>query len=251
MDSIQFDFYDGDRLMRTLKYKTPEKAGFHRIYWGMDEKGPDRASRTIQKNKMESGGMDVKPGTYTIKMSFGNVTDEARIIVKSDPRLPENTAAINEVYTTGKSIEKMSQTAADAVKQLVASKTVADNYSKDLKALDEKKYKDQIKASKDMVKQIDSVIALYLGTVDKRQGITRNPEITVMQRIGTARRYINSRKTGITKTERDLIEYAEAELKSALDKTNSFFTKDWKTYREAIEKLDSSPFKEIKTFSFK
>ena len=144
----------------------------------------------------------------------------------------------------------MSQTAADAVKQLVESKNVAEAYSKKLKALDEKKYKDQIKASAAMVKQVDSVIALYLGTVDKRQGITRNPEITVMQRIGMARRYTNSRKTGITKTERDLIEYAEAELKSALDKTNSFFTKDWKAYREAIEKLDDSPFKDVKTFSF-
>ena len=250
MDSIQFDFYDGDRLVRTLKYKTPEKAGFHRIYWGMDEKGPDRASRTIQKNKKESGGMDVKPGAYAIKMSFGNVTDEARIMVKSDPRLPENTAAINEVYTTGKSIEKMSQTAADAVKQLVESKTVAEKYSKDLKVLDEKKYKDKIKASKDMVKQVDSVIALYLGTVDKRQGITRNPEITVMQRIGMARRYTNSRKTGITKTEQDLIQYAEAELKSALEKTNAFFSDKWKVYRGTIEKLNVSPFKETESFSF-
>ncbi|MGI9552716.1 MAG: WD40/YVTN/BNR-like repeat-containing protein, partial [Aurantibacter sp.] len=32
-DSVQFQFFDGDRLIRTLKYKTPEKAGFHRIYW--------------------------------------------------------------------------------------------------------------------------------------------------------------------------------------------------------------------------
>ena len=37
-DSVQFDFYDGQRLIRSLKYKTPEKAGFHRIFWGMDEK---------------------------------------------------------------------------------------------------------------------------------------------------------------------------------------------------------------------
>ncbi len=248
-DSIQFDFYDGDRLLRTLTYKTPEKAGFHRIYWEMDEKGPDRPSRSISKKKEESGGMNVKPGDYTIKMSFGKVTDEARITVAPDPRLPVNNTATNEVYTTGKTIEKMTQTAADAVKQLVESKTVAEKYGKDLKELDEKRYKDQIKASTAIVKQIDSVIALYLGAVDKRQGITRDPEITVMQRIGTARSYTNSRKTGITQTERDLIRYAQAELKSALDKTNSFFNEDWKAYRDTIEKLDVSPFKETKRFS--
>jgi hypothetical protein len=250
MDSIQFDFYDGDRMIRTLKYKTPEKAGFHRIYWRMDEKGPDRPSRTIRKSKRESGGMDVKPGTYTIKMSFGEITDEAMITVASDPRIPVNTAAINEVYTTGKSIEKMSQTAADVVKQLVESKMVAEKYSKDLKTLDDKKFKDQIKASKTIVKEIDSVIALYLGTVDKRQGITRNPEITVMQRIRGASYYTSTRKTGITKTERDLIKYAEDELKTALGKTNAFFNEKWKPYRERMEKMEVSPFKETKTFSF-
>ncbi len=250
-DSIQFDFYDGNRLIRTLKYKTPEKAGFHRIYWGMDEKGPDRPSRTISKSKNESGGIDVKPGTYKVKMSFGNLTDETTVQVKSDPRLDVNSASISEVYETGKSIEKMTQIAADAVKQLVESKTVAEKFSKELKEKDEKKYKDQIKASNDIIKEIDSVIALYLGKDDKRQGITRNPEITVMQRIQNANRYAGSRKNGITKTERDLIKYAEDELKMALDKTNSFFGDKWKAYRESIESLDVSPFKETETFRLK
>jgi photosystem II stability/assembly factor-like uncharacterized protein len=248
-DSIQFDFYEGDRLIRTLKYKTPEKAGFHRIYWNMDEKGPDRPSRKIVKNKKEPGGVDVKPGSYNIKMHFGELTDETTITVKSDPRLNVNTASITEVYKTGKEIEKMTQSAADAVSQLVESKVIAEKYSKELKEMDEKKFKDQIKVSKDIVKQIDSVVALYIGKVDKRQGITRNPEITVMQRIGNASYYSSTRKNGITKTERDLIKYAKDELKMALNKTNSFFTDKWKAYRESIESLEVSPFKETVRFN--
>ena len=50
-DSIMFQFYEGDRLIRTIKHKTPEKAGFHRLYWRMDEKGPDRPSRKISKRQ--------------------------------------------------------------------------------------------------------------------------------------------------------------------------------------------------------
>ncbi len=249
-DSIQFDFYDNDRLIRTLKYKTPEKAGFHRFYWGMDEKGPDRPSRKINKKKKESGGMNVKPGTYKVKMSFGDISEEQMITVKSDPRLNINKAAIDEIYETGKTIEKMTQTAADAVQQLVESKIVANEFSKELKELDDEKYKEQIKASKDIVKEIDTVIALYLGKVDKRQGITRNPEITVMQRIRNANYYTNTRQNGITKTERDLIKYASDELKSALSKTNSFFTDKWNGYRKTMEALEVSPFKETKQFSF-
>lgn len=247
-DSIRFEFFDGNRLIRTLKYKTPKKAGFHRIYWGMDEKGPNRPSRTIRKSTREPGGQDVKPGTYTVKMHYGDLTEETKITIKSDPRLKVSSAATNEVYTAVKQLSGLTQTAADAVKQLVESKNTAKKYQKELRDLDKKRFKDQIKASKDIVKEIDSIIAIYIGKEDKRQGITRNPEITVMQRIGTASNYSRSRKTGITKTERQLIQFAQDELKKALDKTNTFFSGKWNTYKSAMEALEVSPFKDVKTF---
>ncbi len=247
-DSIAFNFYDGDRLIRTLKYKTPEKAGFHRIYWRMDEKGPDRASRKVSKRKSEPSGVSVKPGTYKIVISYGEATDETMIEVKSDPRLNVSTASINEVYETAKKLEGYAQTAADAVKQLAESKAVAEQTQKELKELDKEKYKDQIKASADIVKEIDTVMALYLGKVDKRQGITRNPEITVMQRIGVASGYVESRQTGVTATEKQLVKHAEEELAKALEATNTFFDDKWKNYKVSIEQLDNSPFKETKKF---
>lgn len=248
-DSVQFNIYDGNRLIRTLKYKTPDKKGFHRMYWGLDEKGPDRPARKISKQKNERGGATVKPGTYKVKVTFGKSTDSTMVTVKTDPRLNMSTASINEVYQARKQLEQYTQTAADAVKQLVESKDLANKLQKEMKDLDEEKYKDQIKASKEITKQIDSVVALYIGKEDKRQGITRNPEITVMQRIGTATRYVATRKTGLTQTEKDLISYAKDELETALEKTNSFFNEDWKPYKATIENLDLSPFKETKTFT--
>ena len=248
-DSVQFEFLNGDKVIRTLKFKTPEKAGFHRIYWRMDEKGPDRPSRKISKNKNERSGRSVKPGTYKVIMSFGAISDETTITVKSDPRLDVNIDAKNEVYNASGKLATMTQTAADAVKQLVESKNIATKYSKELKELDKKKYKDQIKASTAIIKQLDSVIALYIGKVDKRQGITRNPEITVMQRIGNASRYTRSRQSGLTSTEQTLMKFAEDELKTALTKTNTFFSDKWKIYKETIENLEVSPFKETKSFS--
>ncbi len=248
-DSIQFEFLMGDKVIRTLKYKTPEKAGFHRIYWGMNEKGPDRPSRKISKRKNERGGRSVKPGTYTVRMTYGNLTDETNIEVKSDPRLNVDMNSINEIYEASGKISQMTQTAADAVKQLVESKNVANLYSKNLKEIDKEKYKNQIKTSKDIVKAIDSVVALYLGKVDKRQGITRNPEINVMQRLGNAGYYAETRPSGLTETEQNLIKFAATDLKNALDKTNTFFNEKWKAYREKIESLEVSPFKETKKFS--
>ncbi|MEM7487442.1 MAG: hypothetical protein AAF348_19735, partial [Bacteroidota bacterium] len=166
----------------------------------------------------------------------------------SRPERSGPTAVISQVYNTGKKLEGFTQKAADAVKQLVESKDLANKFQKELKELDKEQYKEQITSSKDIVKQIDSITALYLGKDDKRQGITRNPETTVMLRINTARRYVGSRKTGMTKTENNLMQFAEEELNSALEKTNTFFNTDWKVYRESIESLDVSPFKETKEF---
>lgn len=248
-DSIFFNFYDGDKLIRTLKYKTPKKAGFHRIYWGLDEKAPDSPSRTIVKNPRESGGLTVKPGTYKVVAHYGQFKDSTSVTVKTDPRLNISLASINEVYATGKKLDGYTQTAADAVKQLVENKNLANKFQKELKELDKEKFKDQIEASKNIVKEIDSVIALYLGKEDKRQGITRNPEPSVVQRLNTAGSYVGSRQSGITETEKRLVRFAEDELKSALDKTNTFFNEKWKPYRESIEAIDVSPFKETETFS--
>ena len=248
-DSIQFDIYDGERLIRSLKYKTPEKAGFHRIYWRMDEKGADRPSRKVSTKKNESGGVDVKPGTYTIKMHYGDLMEESEISVKSDPRLNISTAAVDAVYENGKLLESYMQKAADAVEQLVQSKVVADQFQKDLKNRDEKKYKDHIDASKEIVKQIDTVMALYLGKEDKRQGITLDTTTTVMDRIYTASGYVGSRKTGMTATETQLMRFAKQELEAALTKTNTFFTTKWNDYKSKMENLELSPFKEVETFS--
>ena len=108
---------------------------------------------------------------------------EQMITIKSDPRLNISQANIDQVYTASKQLEGMRQVAADAVKQLIESKGIADDYTKLLSKLDKKTYEDQIKSSKEITKSIDSLVAIYLGKVDKRQGITRNPEENVMQRF--------------------------------------------------------------------
>lgn len=247
-DSVFVRIYEQDRLIRTLKYKTPDSAGLHRVYWRLDEAGPDRPSRTLQERKTEPGGVDVRPGTYKVVISLGEVTDQTQLVVESDPRLEVTTAAMEARYTYAKKLDTYMQTSADAVKQLAESKKVAESYAKDLKALDKEKYKAQIKASREISTEIDTLLATYIGKEDKRQGITRNPEMTVTRRIYNAYGYVQSRPNGMTSTEQQLIEYAERDLKEALAETNAFFANDWKTYQAEMEGLDLSPFKETETF---
>ena len=247
-DSIKLEIFEGSRLIRTLKQKAPKENGIHRMYWYMNEKGADRPSRKIRKRSFESGGVSVKPGIYNLKMHFGDQTSKSTIKVEFDPRLEMSSKAITEIYNTSKDLEKDQQLMADIVKQLVESKQTATTFKKDLTKEDKKKYKDQIKLSKDIITKIDKLIAVYIGSVDKRQGITRNPEVTVNRRYFSARRYVGSRFGHLTSTEERLISQFKKAFNDAVKKTNSFFETDWKTYKTTLETIRISPFKEIQKF---
>ena len=247
-DSIYMKIYDGTRLIRSLKKKIPDSTGIYTWQWYMDEAGVERPSRKIRERKNEPGGTSVKPGIYRIELQYMDKTSTASVTVESDPRLDVSAKSINESYSASKQLEQLTQTAADAVEQLVKSKNTAEELSEKLKKEDDKKFKVEIKASKEIVKKIDSLIALYLGKEDKRQGITRNPEVTVMQRLGTANWYSRSRPNGMTQTENTLIQHAQDQLNDALKETNSFFVTDWVEYKSKLERVEISPFKEIITF---
>ena len=248
-DSLTLKLYDGNRLIRTLKTKAPKENGIRKWTWYMDEAGVDRPSRKIRKRNQESGGVSVKPATYKAVLHYGDQTSETTIKVESDPRLEVSQKNIDEIYTASKRLEQFQQTAADAVKQLTESKTIANKYKSDLTKLDKEKYKDDIKRSKDIVKTIDSLLDKYLGKVDKRQGITRSPEVTPLQRLDTARGYINGSQNGLTTTESTLIKHAKDALNELFTTTNGFFDKEWKNYQDKMTEIKTNPFNEVKTFS--
>jgi len=247
-DTIYMKIYDGKRLIRSLKRKVPDSSGIYKWTWRMDESGGDRPSRTLRKRKWEPGGASVKPGTFRIEMENNGTTTSTTIKVESDPRIDVPQKAITESYNASKQIEQMTQTAADAVKQLVESKMASETFSKNLKKEDKKKYKEELKEAKEINEKIDELIALYIGKVDKRQGITRNPEVTVMNRIGSASWYSGTRPDGLTQTERTLIQHATKDLNDALSKTNDFFTKEWAAYTAKMKAISLPTFKETKTF---
>jgi len=182
-------------------------------------------------------------------MTFGDVVSEQNIKVEFDPRLQISQTAIHQKYEASKELENYQQKIADVVKQLVESKNTATSIKNELSKEDKKKYKDAIKSSEDIIKKIDDLIALYLGKIDKRQGITRNPEVTVNQRFGLARNYIGSRFGEQTATETQLTNQFKNAFTEAVNKTNSFFNTDWIEYKKTTENIKISPFKETKIFS--
>ena len=124
-------------------------------------------------------------------------------------------------------------------------------FSDKLTKNNKKLHKDAIKNCKEITKKIDTILALYFGKEDKRQGITNDPEVSVLERIGLASYYTGTRKNGISSTERTLIEHAKAAIRDALKTTNTFFEDEWPTFQIEMEAKELSPFEIIKTFKLK
>ena len=247
-DSIKLKVYEKDQLIRTLKFKTPKKAGFHRIYWNLDRKGAQNPSRKISKDSKEASGVKVRPGKYRLVLEFGENSDSTEIEILADPRLDIDKVAQEKIFNARKDLKNYKQLAADAVEQLAQSKNTTKELLKKLKKKDKEEFKTNIEASETMIKTIDSLIALYLGKEDKRQGIIRNPEMTVMTRIRTAERYLQTSRNAYSSTEEKLVEFAKKDLSNALKKTNEFFTTQWAEYKAVIDTLSISPFEPIKSF---
>lgn len=249
-DSLTLKIFDEKRLIRTLNKKAPKTEGIYRWYWNLDEKGPDRPRRKIVKSKREPSGKNVLPGTYDVVITYGNTESRTKITVEKDPRLQTTIVDMKAVYDASNTLENMTQLAAEAVKQLVESKNKARALKKELQAANKEKHKKGIDAATAIVKQTDSLVAIFLGKEDKRQGIVRNPKQTVMTRIQTAYGYVRTRKHGITATEEKLIQHAKNDLKVAINKVNAFFKSDWPNFQNTIREEKMEPFKATKAFEF-
>ena len=132
-DTLVFQVLKSGKVLRTIKQKLPKESGFHRMYWGMEEKGTDWPSRTIRKSNREPGGVTVLPGAYEIRLTYNGVSSEQRIIVEKDPRVQISYDALKEQYDTQKQLQSYTEATAKMVKQLVESKNTVETFIKALK----------------------------------------------------------------------------------------------------------------------
>ena len=247
-DSLSLKIYDDERLIRTLKAKAPSETGFHRWYWNLTEKGVERPRRKEVKSKVEPSGVVVMPGKYKVVLGTASETSEVYVVVRTDPRLDLSEQAIEDRYKYSKTIEGYLGQVTLAVNQLKSSKRTLATYKKRIGKKDEEINKILVERIEAATEKIDSIMDLFIGKEDKRQGIVRNPENSVMKRIYTASRYIRSRPYGITDTEKALVKHTSDDLRIALKQTNAFFEENWEDLKSAIEAVKLSEFEEIKRF---
>jgi hypothetical protein len=106
-----------------------------------------------------------------------------------------------------------------------------------------KEVRDTHKATQE---SLDALYAHIFGSNDdERQGIVRNPEVTVMSRLYGAGRYLGNDIDGPGATEENLLRLAREAVSEAMEKIDAFLNQEWPTYEAAVREANLSPFKSL------
>ncbi len=243
-DSVKMEVLRGDDVIRTLKWKAPKENGMHRTSWFLGEKGVNRMIRGKRRGNNEPRGTTVVPGTYKLRFTFGDQKDSTNIEVKYDPRIELSNAAIQARYNALKGLETKADLGYQAVQRLKESIKVAERIQKELKEKDKEGFEEQIKLCKEAVDTLNTMLDVFVGEQDDRQGITRQQSLSINNHYFGARRYTNNALHAPGDTENKLIKKFEDELAKVLESVNGYFRDEWPKFREAVENLDTSPFKD-------
>lgn len=245
MDSVMLEiFKENGEQIRTLKWKAPEEDGILRTYWYMNEKGADYPSRRDPRgNRGEPGGVTVLPGTYKLKMTWGEHSDSTMIEVQFDPRVDVPRQVLEAKYEMSKRLEKGQALAAEAMKRLRHAAAIVDDFSERMKEIDKDKFKEELELAKATKDSISSIMDFIVGQESDKQGIVSFLEVPVTSHLGTVGYYLGTSLQAPGPTEQRLLEQAEDELQEALEMVNAFYENEWPAFREKVSGLDLLRFK--------
>ena len=243
-DSLMFEVFNAkNEKIRTIKQKAPEDNGLNRMYWSMTQKGVRRPSRDKSRGGDEPSGLSVLPGSYKIRLTFGDKKDSTTVNVKLDPRFNVQAGVLESRHAMLKDLEKLQVLLAESTDRLRESLDVANELEtkmKDSKRTDLKDQQDKTKAVKD---SINALFDFILDKEDKRQGLTRDSEGPMVD-IQTAQGYIDYNFSPVSETDRRVFNRAEASVSEVVRRVNAFYDVQWKEYRAMMEKVSLPVFKD-------
>lgn len=233
----------GDTIRR---FKTELDSAFlSRIWWGMDTKGVRFPSKNEPgPDQLEpGGGPSAIPGEYWVKVDYMGYRDSITVKVMDDPRLNITTAereakaaAVRDLYQVIERANKAYNRLKDAEKTISLVESQFGNVPDSLK-------KDIVKQGSALKDSISTLKELFFQHKEAK-GIQRNPK-TLNNYLSRPFDYIDANRGGPNASANIAIEAAKQETDMVIERINQLFDKPWKEYREKVELVKYSLFKDF------
>jgi photosystem II stability/assembly factor-like uncharacterized protein len=255
-DSVKVEIINANgEVINTLRQKAPEASGLYRLQWNLTERAERQPSR--ERSRGQGGGFGggfgtpVLPGTYKLRITFGNAKDSTMLTVKPDPRVETPLSVYEQRYAMMKDLQKLNAAATQATDRLREAKEIAEEFEQKIRKSQRTDLKEAADKTKAMKDSVNALFDFILGKEDNRQGIVRSPEPSPVSYIQTAAGYIMRSRDPISETDRRVYKHAEDKIDAVVKKVNYFFENTWKDYRVMMEKVQLSPFKDYTPIKYR
>ena len=243
-DSLQVRIYnEKNEVIRNLKWKAEK--GLNRQWWGMEERGFRQPStgRTFRSSG-EPAGMQVVPGKYKIVLQHGKAMDSAWVTIKDDPRQQKSESVRKAQVAMLERLRKSSDRLITGLDRLSESEELLSKMQVQLRGLQGRETDSLRKATTILQDSIKIIREFISGRSTDRQGISRPPQVTVINTMQTAQSYITGKSIAPGPQEETLVQNAEQLITVTIQRLNNFYATKWADYRKQVENTRLNLFKD-------
>nr|MBA2338960.1 hypothetical protein [Pyrinomonadaceae bacterium] len=234
--TVKLQIYDANNKLVSESANVPKEAGLNRAVWDLRYGGPRvRRPPTDEEVQFTGGprGPQVLPGTYTVKLTVGNQTQERKVEVRIDPTISVTTDALQLMQDMTLKLRDMQSATNDALRAL-------DSIKSQLQFI-ERTVKDR---STEPPKELLETIATYTKQIEALQGRLARPDgglgfegrAQLVDRIGGLFFAIDGTNAAPTGAQRQYFNELQGEYQTRISEVNKFINETVPKLNEALRR---------------
>jgi photosystem II stability/assembly factor-like uncharacterized protein len=225
---LAIEILKGTEIVKALK-NVPQDVGLNRVAWNLTHESarprryPDEESQVLTDygDEDERPGSAALPGTYTVRLTFGDQTLETPVEVRVDPTLDVSAADLEKQFDATMKIRDLLSHVNDALRDLDSVKAQLTDRKK---LLSSRKADDElISAVESEIENLDKLSEGIQKPAEKRYWAT-GPKI--VERLGELFRGLNFINAAPTGPQLALLEELSGEVDAAVASIRKFSTEN-------------------------
>jgi len=229
-----------------------ENKGINRVYWNMMESAPgEEAAPSAQPPTAFAfgrgfGGLQVLPGTYTVKIRYEGEEVSYKFEVKPDPRYKVDLAMLKKNYEMAKQAQELSRTVQSAQRQIQEAQRAIQTVRDFARVNRSPKMKDVLAAANALEEKLKKLSETLSPTPIRQGGRSEGLLSQVTSAVGGITR---AGYNPISQAAMVRYEKAKAALEKFLTEFNEVFEKDVENFKKLLQEVSFtlfSPFTPLK-----
>lgn len=229
---VKIQIYDqqGNELR---SWEKDADSGIQRAHWMLEQNGVRFPSRPKPKKDIKPGGRKVLPGTYTVKVSYGEASVEGKVSVIPDPKIPMSIEQMQEKAAAIDRFEGMVEKLTHEVDNLRSYQKSIALIKERISEMEENEALKNLQSFSDSTHKAIKTIMDKINTPEEIQGIYRNPEILSVE-LSAMRRALQNTWFEYTPSQEHQLNYTAERINAVMEQIKNFKTGHWKEYKKAV-----------------